>query len=215
MLHLDYRPRTWEEFAGHEKQVRAVRAMIGRDGYKGGCFWIDGPSGIGKTALAELICGQFAADFDTIHLDGDECSVDAVRDLKRDILVRGWVSPWRAVIVNEAHAMSSKAVQAWLPLLDVWPAQRIVCFTTTQTVKEQPDLFGNFRDPLLSRCRAGLVHLTNYGVKRAFAERAQFVARAAGLDGQDIARYERGVQDCNGNLRELIGKIEAGEMLVA
>ena len=109
--------------------------------------------------------------------------------------------------------MGTRAVNAWLPLLDRWPAHRIVCFTTTQTLKEQPDLFGNFRDPLLSRCRAGLVHLSSYGVKRAFAERARFVAQAAGLDGQPIERYERAVQDANGNLREVLGRIEAGEMV--
>ena len=211
MLHLRYRPKTWAEYVGNEKAVSRVRAVLDRDGYSGGAWWIDGPSGIGKSVLAELICGQFAADFDTLRMDGDKCTVDAVRQLDRDLLTRGWVSPWRAVVVNEAHAMSTRAVQAWLTLLERLPEKRIVCFTTTQTVKQQPDLFGDFRDPLLSRCLR--VALSSYGVKRAFAERAKMVAVAAGLDGQPIERYERAVQDANGNLREVISKIESGEML--
>lgn len=211
MLHLDYRPRSWPEFVGHEKQVARVRAVIDRPGYSGGAFWIDGPSGIGKSCLAELICHQFAHPFDVQRLDGDRCTVEAVRDLGRTLGYYGMYGPWQAVICDEAHAMSSRAVQAWLTLLERLPAKRLVVFTTTQTKKAQPDLFGDYRDPMLSRCVP--ISLSSYGVKDAFARRAQQVAQAAGLDGQPIEKYARLVQDACGNLREALSRIEAGEMV--
>ena len=55
-----------------------------------------------------------------MELDGDKCNVETVRDLEQTLML---VAPdsWRVVIVNEAHAMSRQAVQAWLTLLERLP----------------------------------------------------------------------------------------------
>lgn len=48
---------------------------------------------------------------------------------------------------------------------------------------------------------------------KAFAKRALEIARAEGCDGQPIERYERLALECKHNLRQMLSRIEAGEML--
>lgn len=209
MLYERCRPQSWDQFAGNEKTVKLVRRLIDREDYQGGALWIDGASGTGKTTMAWLIGRQFADDFDVLELDGDRCNVDAVRELEKTLPLSSMFGGWKVVIVNEAHAMTGRAVQAWLTLLERLPAKRIVIFTTTQGRKE--NLFGDFDSPFSSRCLS--FTLSSYGLKEAFAARALEIARAEGLDGQPLAKYERLVQDCKNNMRMVLSEIEAGRML--
>lgn len=210
MLHEQYRPKCWDDFAGNDKVVKRLRAVIERPNYTGGAFWIDGPSGIGKTSLAWLIAGSLGvSEFDCEEIDGDGCSVDRVRALSESLRFRSLTGGFRAVIVNEAHAMTARAVQAWLTLLERLPVKVVVIFTTTQGRTES--LFGDFDDPLKSRCLQ--FSLSSYGIADAFAARAQMIAQREGLDGQPIAKYKRLVSDCRNNLRAVLGEIEAGNML--
>lgn len=213
MLADRYRPSRLDEIIGHEKTVQRLRALLARPGFSGGALWIDGPSGTGKTTIAHCLAAELGASaWDITELDGDKCDVAAVRDLERDILKCGGLfggSGWRVWIVNEAHAMTTRAVQAWLTLLERLPAKRLIVFTTTQTAKA--DLFGDFSDPLMSRCL--VFSLSSYGLKEAFAAHAQRIAQAEGLDGQPIAKYQRLVADSKNNLRAVLSAIEAGEML--
>ncbi|MBX9654947.1 AAA family ATPase [bacterium] len=210
MLHERYRPASWEEFAGNDKAVKVVRRVIERPGFDGGAIWIDGPSGIGKTSMAWLIAKQLTkSEYDVEEIDGDDCSVDRVRELSDKLRFRSLSGGFRAVIINESHAMTSRAVQAWLTLLERLPRQVIVIFTTTQG--RQESLFGDFDGPLMSRCLC--VSLTSYGIADAFAVRAQSIAQREGLDGAPIAKYKRLVSDCRNNLRAVLGEIELGSMI--
>ena len=210
MLHERYRPSSWDEFAGNEKAVKVLRRVIERPGYEGGAVWIDGPSGIGKTSLAWIVANSLCTSaYDVEEIDGDGCSVDRVRALSDQLRYRSLSGGFRAVIVNEAHAMTSRAVQAWLTLLERLPSRVVVLFTTTQGRTES--LFGDFDGPLMSRCLC--VSLTSYGIADAFAARAQMIAKREGLDGQPIAKYKRLVSDCRNNLRAVLGEIELGSMI--
>lgn len=211
-----YRPRSWDTFIGQDKIIRRVRALIGRPGFGDGggdAFWFSGPTGTGKTTLAHLVAAELGCDgWGVEEIDGERCRVERVRQIGDNIglAVLGTSGcGWRVYIVNESHAMSSRAVQAWLTLLERLPHKRLVIFTTTE--KPTKDLFGKYTAPLLARCKR--FEFTNQGLAQAFADRAQEIAEAEGLNGQAPARYLRLVQDCKNSMREVLQRVDAGEMM--
>lgn len=203
-----YRPRVWDELLGQEKAVAKVRRIIDRPGFSGDSFWIVGPSASGKTSMAWIIARQFADSFDIIELDGEACTVDAVRKASETMQYTTLSGGFRVWIVNEAQAMTAKAVQAWLTVLDPLPPRVIVIFTTTE---DSADLFGQFDGPFRSRCKT--IGFTNQGLAQVFAERARAIALAENMDGKPEAAYVRLVQRCKNNMRMVLNEIEAGEMI--
>ncbi len=139
MLHETYRPTTFERFIGQPKAIQRLQRIIDRPSFDGDAFWIVGPSGTGKTTLAQIIAGRFCDGLDIMELDGEACSVDAVRKAADSMHYTTLSGGFRCWIVNEAQAMTSRAVQAWLTVLDRLPRRTIVTFTTTE---DSADLFG-------------------------------------------------------------------------
>ena len=195
-----YRPQTFDDFIGQDKAVKAVRRIIDRPGFDGDAFWLAGPSGTGKTTLAWLIARCVAkADIDIVELDGEGCTIDAVREAARTMQLSSMGGGCRVWIVNEAQAMTPRAVQAWLTVLDKLPPKVVVLFTTTE---DSADLFGNYASPFMSRCKS--IGFTNQGLAQAFAKRARAIAQAEQLDGKPEAAYVRLVQRCRNNMRAVL-----------
>ena len=207
-LYEKYRPHTLIDFIGQDKTKRQVEHIVNRQGWDRDALWIQGPSGSGKTTLAWIIAHRVASDLFIQELDGDKCNVEAVRGLEESLRLAA-PNSWRVVIVNEAHSMTTKAVQVWLTLLERLPKRALVIFTTTERLSE--DLFGSFSGPFGSRCK--VLSFTNQNLAQAFAERAKQIAQLEGLDGQPIQRYVRLVQDCRNNFRQVLQRVEACEML--
>jgi len=209
-LYEKYRPTDFDSFIGQDKVKQQIKHLLNRQQWDRDALWIQGPSGTGKTTLAWIIARQVAGDdFNITELDGDKCSVQAVRDLEVNFGLSTMFGNWKVVIVNEAHAMTARAVQAWLTLLERLPANRLVIFTTTEPLQE--DLFGNFSGPFARRCK--VFNFTNQGLCQAMAERAKEIAEAEGLDGLPIQRYVKLVQAYHNNMGRVLQEIDKGEML--
>ena len=207
-LYEKYRPSHLKDFIGQDKIKKQIDRLMARDDWDRDALFLSGPSGTGKTTLALIMAQSVCKELFINELDGDKCNIQAVHDLEMSLNL---IAPdsWRAVIVNEAHAMSRRAVQAWLTLLERLPKHTLIIFTTTEPL--QADLFGNFSGPFGSRCK--VFTFTNQGLAQSMAQRAQEIAQIEDLDGQPLQRYVRLVQDCHNNMREVLQRIDACEMI--
>ena len=210
VLHEKYRPRSLDELLGQPKAVRVVQALESR-GYGGRAYWISGPSGAGKTSLA-LILACYVADGPWIvELDASELTPARLREIEQSMFLYGCGKGGRAYIVNEAHGLRRDTIRQLLVLLERLPAHVAWIFTTT--MDGQDSLFEDQIDahPLLSRCV--VIPLTNQGLASIFAERAKAIADAEGLDGKPLPAYVRLVRQCHNNMRAVLQRVEAGEMM--
>ena len=209
-LYEKYRPKTHDDFIGQGKVKRQLQAIMKRPGFDRDAFWIQGVSGTGKTSLAWIIARQLADDFEIQEIDGDDCNVQKVRMIAQNINMFPMIGTWRVWIINEAHAITGRAIQGWLTLLERLPANRLVIFTTTESL-QGADLFGNFSHPFARRCK--VFSFTNQVLAQDMAKRAKEIARAEGLDGKPDHAYLRLIQDCKNNFGMVLQRIEQGDML--
>lgn len=207
-----YRPASWPELVGQDKTVRRVSLLRDRGGLAGRAYWLSGQSGTGKTTVARLIAQEIADPLNVVEVDATDVSAAAIRDLERSTQCYGMGSKagW-AIVVNEAHGLNRAAVRQLLTTLERIPRHIAWIFTTTND--GQAALFEGIDDahPLLSRCID--LRLSRRGLAEAFAERAQAIARAEGLDGKPRKAYVELVRQKRNNFRAVLQEIETGGML--
>lgn len=204
-----YRPQTWNEVVGQDKIRQKIDTLRPR-GLSGRGYWINGPSGMGKTTIARIIASEVADEWTTDEIDAHTLTPRTIDEIEarcagRPLGGKGW-----AIIVNEAHGMNKTTCRRLLTLFDRLPPWSTWIFTTTtegQQVFEELDDGG----PLLSRCTK--LQLQKQGVAPALAARAREIACQEGLNGQPEAKYLRLVQDERMNMRAVLQRIEAGDMI--
>ena len=209
MLYERYEPQDWGDYVGHAPIVARVKQLVTAADYSGGGFLFRGGSGTGKSALARLATRAFAPrKTQNILLNGDTCSVHAVRELHARLSAPSMFGPLKtAITVNECHGLSPEAIKAWLTWFDERPPQTLVIFTTTEA-----NVFGKAEGPMFSRLLKFNLELTPATID-AFARFAMGVAKLENLaHTATLADFTRLVTAKAGNLREVLSALEAGEL---
>lgn len=136
VLHDHYRPRELCDVVGQDVAVRALEGVIKREESR--AFLFSGPSGCGKTTLARIASHLMGCvDRNVVEIDAaTNTGIDAMRKVQELTLYRPFgKDKWRALIVDECHALSKAAWQSLLKIVEEPPEYVAWFFCTTEPTK--------------------------------------------------------------------------------
>lgn len=142
-LAVKYRPKEWEEVCGQESIVRILTRQLERDEIKN-CLLFCGTTGAGKTTCAKLLAKKINNNVgEAIEIDAaSNNGVENVRELISTANERALDGKYKIIILDECHALSNQAWQAFLKCIEEPPKYTIFIFCTTDPQKI-PDTIKN------------------------------------------------------------------------
>lgn len=133
MLHTKYRPEHFEDVIGQDSVVKSLEHLF--DGNEiPHSFLFCGPSGVGKTTLARIIGRLLEAEV----REFDAATTSSVADIRQVIATSHYASLFekrKLYIIDECHALSKQAWQAFLKTIEEPPDHVYFVFCTTEDSK--------------------------------------------------------------------------------
>ena len=138
-----YRPRKFEEVCAQSSIVKILERQLELTEFKN-AYLFQGSSGCGKTTCARIFANRINNGVGSpIEIDAaSNNGVDNVKQLIKDASERAIDSKYKIIIIDECHALTSQAWQAFLKCIEEPPKYTIFIFCTTDPQKI-PDTIKN------------------------------------------------------------------------
>lgn len=151
------RPQTFDQVVGQRPVVKTLRNSILRDRVAHAILF-SGVRGVGKTTLARIMAKAINCSGDTENRPCDTCpscktisngssldlyeidgasnrGIQEIRELKEKIRFLPTSSPYKVIIIDEVHMLTTEAFNALLKTLEEPPAHVYFMFATTEIHK--------------------------------------------------------------------------------
>jgi len=201
MLAIKHRPKTFADVIGQDKVIAGLKWLLDRPSETGHAVLLTGPSGNGKTTLAECAARHWGCtELDIIRIESAECDVNRVRDIADHMYTYGaGRDGHKAYIIDEVHTVNGRAADRLLSLLESVPRHVLIIGTTTETDWCSSMLFSRWFRLDLQKVSSAKV-----------AEYLQGIAEAEGLPIPDDPKWAEKLVKYHGlNIRDQLNQLPA------
>lgn len=153
-LSVKYRPTKFNDVSSQTSIIRILSRQIDTNTFKN-AYLFCGSSGCGKTTIARIFANEINRNQgNPIEIDAaSNNGVDNVKQIIKSASERSLDSEYKIYIIDECHALTSQAWQAFLKCIEEPPRYTVFIFCTTEknkvpdTIKNRCQVFNFNRIP--------------------------------------------------------------------
>ena len=144
MLHLDYRPKNFDEVIGNKGIITSLKSILNREDDFPHAMIFQGPSGCGKTTLARIVAdklgcpekinGEINGDFVEINASNNR-GIDTARSIMSTMYYHPSVAKCRVWLLDEIHSATRDFQNSILKALEDSPKYAYFILCTTEPDK--------------------------------------------------------------------------------
>lgn len=196
-LSVKYRPKEFSEMCGQSSIIKILERQCEAGEYKH-AYLFAGSSGCGKTTIARILASKINGSLDGLE-EMDAASnngVDNVRAIIKSAQERSISSKYKIFIIDECHALTNAAWQAFLKCIEEPPEFTIFMFCTTDPQK--------IPSTIVNRCQR--YNLSKISADK-LAERLTYICKQEGYTNyEESVDYISKISD--GGARDAIATLE-------